>query len=177
MSKTVKKKQKSGWRWTDLYQDIQVMNHYSMPDIVVKRFAEDLVEWAKSDPTAIRVQQFLAERDVSYDVYVNWKRDYPLIKRADDQARMIIANRRELNAATRQWSEAAALRMMHWYDPEWQKEIDNKRAHERAMKFPEMDKEDIKPFQATVYRDSQGNLQLVELPNATHESRTERSGD
>lgn len=174
MNKKVNQPKDSGWKWTDLYQDIEIMNKgHVMPEAIAKRFAHDLVAWAKADNNAIRIQQFLADRDVSLSAYNNWKMNYPVIKNADAQARMIISNRRELNAITRNWSETASFKMMHRYDPEWQEELDLKKAHELAMKTPPAPEVDKDRYEYYAYKDADGKVQLV----GTHETETKHVDD
>lgn len=84
------------------------------------RYCKEIVEWARVTEDAIKIQQWLALKGISYDKWNDWCGKYPKLQRAHNSAKMHIGNRRELGAITRKFDSGNTMFMMPAYDPQWE---------------------------------------------------------
>ena len=85
----------------------------------IERLARELVEWARSNPDAIKISQFLEERGIHIRSWSKWCNNYPVLSDARDHAKMILGNRREHGVMTRKYEPSSTNFMMINYDAEW----------------------------------------------------------
>lgn len=90
-----------------------------MTNIMLERLAKELVDWARTNPDAIKVKQFVAEHGIGEATWHEWCNKYPILGNANRHALTIIGNRRELGAMRREFDAGVVNFMMPHYDPDW----------------------------------------------------------
>lgn len=102
------------------------------------RYCLEITDWAKQDENAIKIQQWLALKGISYDRWNDWCGKYPKLQRAHNMAKMHIGNRREHGAITRKFDSGNTMYMMPAYDAQWEQmlrlraEIAEKKDNQKA---------------------------------------------
>lgn len=85
------------------------------------RICRELIEWALSDPDAIKIKQFLAFKGISEKTWHRWCQKHELFQETHDFAKMIIGNRREHGMITRKFEPSQTARNMWIYDEDWER--------------------------------------------------------
>jgi hypothetical protein len=85
----------------------------------IERLARELVEWARTNPEAIKINQFLEERGIHIRSWNRWCTKYEVLRDARDHAKMILGNRREHGVMTRKYEPTSTNFMMLNYDDDW----------------------------------------------------------
>ena len=107
-------------RWHD-YKDIYGQTH-PISEEGIARLASELVEWATKDEEAWKVSQFYIAKGVGFNTWREWVDKYPILKDAQDAAKVAIGNRREVGALKNKLSATIASYTMPFYDLEWKSE-------------------------------------------------------
>lgn len=100
----------------------------------VRSIAGRMLEYYKTNPRAIKIDQFLGKEDIYRKTWERWTEKYEWLRDIKEQIFLLIANRREegmvfLDSGQR---ENPNLKVMHKYDPEWI-EIDKYHAELKAQ--------------------------------------------
>lgn len=83
------------------------------------RICRELIQWAFTDPEAIKVKQFLAEKGICDRTWNRWCQKHEDIGKAHHFAKMIIGNRREHGMITRKYEPSQTAKNMWMYDDDW----------------------------------------------------------
>jgi len=89
----------------------------------------------KDKPINVDLVQFCMEYRISRSSLYGWAEQYPDIKKALDEVKLILACRRRIGALTKNFDKDVAFRDMHKYDPEW---IDIDKYHAALKKDEEV---------------------------------------
>lgn len=99
----------------------------------VRAISERMLLYFKTNPKAIKINQFLGKEDIYRNTWDRWAEKYEWLREMKEQMFLLIANRREEGMVFLEdgQRETANLKVMHRYDPEWI-EIDRYHAELKA---------------------------------------------
>jgi hypothetical protein len=72
-------------------------------NLSIIRLGKEVIAWARNNPDAIKIGQFLEEKGIGRRSWNRWCENYPDLQEAYEHAKMIIGNRREFGALTRKY--------------------------------------------------------------------------
>ena len=104
------------------YMSDNSMYHFPEKDDWRRRVCYSLYEWAMKE-TSLVMAQFNIEYKIKSTSLKEWRRKFPEIQEAYNEAKFIIGCRRQTGAMTNKLNGFYAYRDMHKYDPEWE-EVD-----------------------------------------------------
>ncbi len=107
--------------WFD-YQDFYTGSTKIMSENGIYKLAEELLDWARNDVEAFKLSQFRLHRGIPRDTWKEWVRKYPRFKEANEEAKEMIGNRREIGAMRHELNYGVVGFTMPFYDPEWKEE-------------------------------------------------------
>ena len=111
---------KTTMSWMEQYHYFKFMNEAPIPQAYIEALATELIEWARTDPEAIKMDQFHINKNIMRRTFDRWCNDHPTLDDARTTAKMIFGARRELNGLKGIWNVHMVTKMMHHYDPDWQ---------------------------------------------------------
>lgn len=106
--------------WFDEYKDCFTFTFKPITQAFVDRFSSELIDWAKNDPKALRIQDFHWNKGIEDKTYYRWCEKHETLAAAHRLALNYIGSRREIGALERKYSEAMVIRTLHNYDPTWE---------------------------------------------------------
>lgn len=102
-----------------LFTPFRQKNH---GDEYFEHIAHALLEWARTDPNALKITQFCAAYHIPRKQLYAWAKKKKFLREAMDEARGIIGDRREIGAARGILKEGIITKSMTMYDPEWKED-------------------------------------------------------
>lgn len=106
-------------KWMEDYLDCFTFKMQPVTEAFIERIAADLVHWAKTNPEAIKLSQFYAEKYILDETFRSWCNKYPTLKAARSIAKTFLGNRRESGGLTRKYDPGMVTLSMPNYDTEW----------------------------------------------------------
>jgi hypothetical protein len=101
------------------YRNTRDWQMYPLTGNKVEDMAIKLVAWARDDQNALKIAQFAAMNDISYDLLRKWAERYEPIKEAYRLALQLIGTRRELVSKSGPIHADLIKLTMHHYDDEY----------------------------------------------------------
>lgn len=130
-------------------------------DRFMPRVVNTLYHWAEQDDS-LELTQFLLKYKIPRNTFAQWRRKYPELQDAVDEAKHIIAMRRRLGALNGKYDKDMILKDMHLYDTDWDEHVNrywNNLHKERLQAKAEARAEDRN---ITIVMDSAPNTQKQE---------------
>lgn len=106
--------------WLEDYKDCFTFKIQPMTEAGIDRICKELVDWAKNNKDALRIQDFHISKGINDSTYCKWKHRHENLKIAHETAMNYLAARREVGALNRKYSESMVIKMQHMYDPKWE---------------------------------------------------------
>jgi len=116
----------------DEYMDMRIWKRTPVTDAWKDKLAEELYNWAKDDPEALKLSQFYIERGISNPDFERWTETHEKLRMAHDAALIMIGNRRENGTVKNKYNVSIVMPSMPRYDKNW-KELSEWRAALRAQ--------------------------------------------
>ncbi len=107
--------------WFD-YQCIYTGLMKPMNEAGINRLAEEVTDWARNDVEAFKISQFYLHKGISRKVWLQWCDRYPRLQQANESAKELIGNRREIGALKHELNYGPIGFTMPFYDAEWKDE-------------------------------------------------------
>ena len=87
----------------------------------VRAIADRMLVYFKTNPKAIKINQFLGEEDIYRRTWDLWVEKYEWLREVKEQVHLYIANRREVGMVFLKEGqrETANLKVIHLYDKDW----------------------------------------------------------
>jgi len=118
---TVEQEKPREYTWFD-YPDFYTGLMRPMNEKGIHRIAQELLDWVSNDVGAYKLSQFRLQRGITRVTWNDWCSKFPRFKEANDAAREIIGNRREIGAMKHDLHYGVVGFTMPFYDPEWKEE-------------------------------------------------------
>ena len=115
----VEQKKKPKVVYYDEWTNFNTYERSVLTNLSIERLAKELVAWLRKNPDAIKVSQFLEEKGIHQQSWTRWCNNYPVLGEANEHAKMIIGNRRELGAMTRKYDPGFTAVTMYHYCNDW----------------------------------------------------------
>lgn len=93
-----------------------------MNEAGIERLAKEVVEWARSNPDALKISQFYLDFGIPRSLWNDWCQKWPLLRQANDFAKEVIGNRRENGALNNKLNPSMVSFTMPIYDEDWKEE-------------------------------------------------------
>jgi len=90
----------------------------AVPEDVLMRMSEELIDWAKNCPDALRLGQFWNKYNITRHYVISWRKKYPWFNNVMDMAFSIIADRREILGLQNKLNAQYVLFTQGMYDPD-----------------------------------------------------------
>jgi hypothetical protein len=103
----------------DEYYNFNLFEKTSMTNIKMDQLGKDLVQWARTNPDALKLKVFYDQSGVGEKKFNEWCTKFPDLAEHRAHAKMIIGNRRELGALRRELDARGVYEMMPHYDQDW----------------------------------------------------------
>ena len=103
----------------DEYKNFKLGGMTFITNKTMEELGKKLVDWAKTDPNALKLKQFYADEGIGEKKFNEWCTKFPDLAADRDQAKMIIGNRREIGALKRELEPRGVYEMMPQYDSDW----------------------------------------------------------
>lgn len=110
--------QKEHTRMLDRYPDLFFLREHPMPEAIIRRIIDEMIEFAER-PTTLTAKQFWNEKKINSRYYHLWKEKHPDLEQAYNYLLAKIAERRDLGAITRQYDGNYIKDSQPIYDPEY----------------------------------------------------------
>lgn len=111
------KKPKQKVRMIDEFFDGNRGEYAILTTTTAKRYAKEMTDWAKDDPEAIALTQFVSKHlGVAMSTFYKWTEQSEDLARALGLAKVYIAARREHGAMTNKFAPGPTMKMMPFYD-------------------------------------------------------------
>jgi hypothetical protein len=107
--------------WFD-YQCIYTGLMKPMNEAGINRLAEEVTDWARNDVDAFKISQFYLHKGISRKVWLEWCDRYPRLQQANESAKQLIGNRREIGALKHELNYGPVSFTMPFYDADWKDE-------------------------------------------------------
>jgi hypothetical protein len=104
------------------FDEYRCLNSWKMTPVTqsfIQRMTEELVRWAKEDPAALKLDQWQVDNGICDETRDRWLEQYPLFKKAWQQAKKALGIRRENGAINNQYNASMIAPMMAHYDKNW----------------------------------------------------------
>ena len=88
---------------------------------ILESLGKKCFEWAKNEPTALKIRSFFRELGYDFDDVERFKNKSVVFKRYYYMALEEIGDRREIAALNRKMSEGMVMNSMVNYDPDWRR--------------------------------------------------------
>lgn len=85
-----------------------------------------LKNWARTDSNAFRISQFLGVHDIPYRSFTDWVAKSPQLRQDVDDAKLALADRREIGAIKKEFDSGMIKATLGLYDREYKEEQDRK---------------------------------------------------
>jgi hypothetical protein len=95
--------------------------------------AEKILEFGMKDDT-LEIMEFCFQNRILWKTLSDWRKKYPELQDAWDEAKLMIAARRRKGTIKKEYSGEYAYRDLHLYDPEW-KEVNKYHAALKNQDF------------------------------------------
>jgi hypothetical protein len=100
------------------YPDLFFLREQPMPEIIIERVIEEIVDFADRE-TTLRPSQFWNEKKIDPAYYDQWKDKYPNVIRAVAYLKSMCAQRRDIGAVTKELDGNYIKDQQALYDPEY----------------------------------------------------------
>ena len=124
-SNTVIQEEPIKYDWFD-YQCIYTGLMKPMSENGINRLADEVVDWARNDVDAYKLSQFYLHKGISSKTWENWCKKFDRLNEANEAAKQLIGNRREIGALKHQLNYGPVNFTMPFYDPEWKAETERR---------------------------------------------------
>lgn len=129
--------------WMNLYKEVQFLK-LQANEHFIELLAEDLVNWARKDNDALRIEDFHWDREICDKTFYEWVKKFDTLAYAHKIATNSIASRREKGMLRKTMPEGGVLKSLYLWDPKHeqvrQDEIAAKIAISKAIAEAEADK-------------------------------------
>jgi len=95
-----------------------------MDENKLKRIAAELIEWAKTQPSATQMQKFFDTRGMAHKVVSDWRRKWPWFGEKCTHAKNIIASRLFDGGLVKSYAEGIVKLALPMNSEEWKEEGD-----------------------------------------------------
>jgi hypothetical protein len=109
----------------------------------VEKLCTDLEKESITDRDFLILSQFWQKNGVRQQTVDNWRKIYPELDRAVEEAKIALGNKRLMGALKKELSESLVARSMHMFDPEWKKSDE---FHASLRNINDVKKEDIRIY-------------------------------
>jgi len=92
-----------------------------VPESFIDKISQELIEWAKNDPSALILRDFFYDKGIRISTAQKWAKKHTILKESVEDAKFLIGSRREKGAIKREYDPAMIKPVMINYDPEWKK--------------------------------------------------------
>lgn len=117
-----------------------------------QRFVNDMYEWAQKDDS-LEIQQFTMKMCMRRQTLYEWANQYPEIKEALCEVRLILASRRRIGALKKDFDKEVVFKDLHKLDPEWLEinkyhaDLKTQEAHHNKVEFVLIGKPEVQSAQ------------------------------
>ena len=123
MTKTTKHSTKPNRRATvvaDYYDDIYTCRQMPITDTFFERLAQEYTQWARDNKDVYVLDQFAIDKGIPRYSFQRWCKSKPILKKAHQEVKNIIAVRRETRMLQGVIKEKSNMYMMHRYHQDWE---------------------------------------------------------
>lgn len=117
-----KKEKASKSKWYDQYEDMFTLQMKPINPAFIERLAVEMLEWARTNPNALKIVTFFADKGISAQCYQNWLKKYDFFERAYRQALQLIGARREIGGLKKEYDSGIVRNTMHHFDDQYIKD-------------------------------------------------------
>lgn len=103
------------------YYNFDSQRQMPITNATMQKLVENAILWAKTNPEAIKINQFLEINGIPRRTWDRWCDKYDIIRDCNQDLLMLLGNRREHGLLTRKYEPGSTTRMMTHYDSDWKK--------------------------------------------------------
>ena len=108
----------------DEYLDMKSCSRKITSEAWAEKMARTLVDWVENNENALKMTEFYQHIGMYQTDFCILANKYPLLKKAQQYARMVIGTRREIGAITRKFDPGTTNYTMPHYDPDWREMVE-----------------------------------------------------
>ncbi len=115
---------KTNYRFLDEYKDLFTKRLVPAPIEFIELLTKQIINWAYNDKKALFLDQFWFSKGIPTATFRDWRKRFPELDEACQEAKLMIGMRRETGAINRKFEPGMIRAVQPMYRPEWKELIE-----------------------------------------------------